>query len=208
MSNEPLDYMQFNSQKLSDFPSLHYKPTQAASTEQAINPWPDVQGATPTMIPSARISQGGRLEDKSQRTGNSHSQPISPMADLSDDLTLGELRYMKKKYDQINMRMDKITEHLKHLMAHANRVGSLAERIHQLESLPSQLENIRVNTKRLDKQLNESCEEMRREVKQISHVVEAYKYIQKKFQGTLCRLSRRRNADDCRAPVDAEERLV
>lgn len=106
------------------------------------------------------------------------------------------------------MRMNTITEKIKHLITHANRIRSLAERIHQLENLSSQLENIQLNTKRLNKQLNESCAEMRRKVNQINHMIEKYKYIQKKFQDLLCHLSRRCSADDCRAPKDAEELLA
>ncbi|KAI9040409.1 uncharacterized protein KD926_008232 [Aspergillus affinis] len=206
MSNESLDYLPFNPQKLSDFQTSPFKPAQVIATEQAMNQWPDIQGPSPTA--NSRISQGGRLENGFQRTGNGRSQPISPMVESSDDLTIGELRHMKKRYDQIDMRMDTIMENLKHLMAHANRVGNFAERIHQLDTLSSQLENIRANTKRLDRQLNENCEEMRREVKRIDRMVETYEYIQKKFQGLLCRLSRRRSADDCRAAPGEEELLV
>lgn len=97
-------------------------------------------------------------------------------------MTLGQLLLMKNRSEQIHDRVDSIVE----------SVRQLEERLYHLEDLPGLMQSLQESVKVMDKRLNKNCEEVRR----IDRVVGACEFINKKFHGLLCRLSRQRNTDD------------
>ncbi|THC91229.1 hypothetical protein EYZ11_009309 [Aspergillus tanneri] len=177
LSNDSLNYNLFDTQRIPDFQSSPYRPTQMM-TEQFVNRWQDVQAPSASLGHNARISQDVEFENSLQKPGNSRPQERTPSVESGDDITLGELRLMKSKYDQLIVQMDKLTRGLKQLALRSARVDdlaesidNLAERIYRLENLPVQMESLQESTKRMDMKLHERCEEMRNEVKRIDRVV-------------------------------------
>ncbi|KAA8642357.1 hypothetical protein EYZ11_005996 [Aspergillus tanneri] len=197
LDNEPLNYNLFDTQKMPGLRIPPYRPTQMA-TEEFVNRWQDIQGDSPSLGQGARMSQDVHFENSLQKSGNSRPQDRTPSVGSGDNITLGELRLVKNKYDQIDLQMKELTEGLRQLAVQSARVDNLAERVRHLESLPVQVESLRESNKRMERKLHECCKEMDNEVKRINRVADTYEYIDRKFHGLLCRLSRRRSADDCR----------